>query len=105
MIFGISKKLTAENNELKSENEDLKSKAGEWKERVENLERSLEKQFGIEVRKNVTVVNSDFSKHELALMLAGINSILKSAKNSDDIKFYFNLIDKIQNLINNMEEE
>lgn len=76
-----------------------------WKQRVDDIERRVEKQYGIKVRHETVVVNSDFEKVELAIIAAGINKLLKDSKNSDDTVFYLELRDKIQGVIDKMKEK
>lgn len=73
--------------------------------RVIEVEDGIESGFGAKIRQEVTVVNAEFTKLEMVIMLAGVSVLLKNPKTVDDAEFYINLSKKIQKLIDNMKEE
>lgn len=75
-----------------------------FKERVVELENAIEGQYGVSVRREVTVVKADFTKLEMVIMFAGVDKLLKNPKSADDAEFYVKLLKKIQPIIDKMEE-
>lgn len=76
-----------------------------YKDRVDDLEKAIETGFGISVRKNVTIVNTDLLKFDYVIMLAGINKLIKdNPEKIDDIKYYIELMEKIQAILDKMPE-
>lgn len=75
------------------------------KARVKEVEDSYEKASGMKIRVETTKVFAKFDKKEMVLMMAGVQSLLKSANYHDDMEYYIGLIKKIQNYIDHMEDE
>lgn len=86
--------------------DDLSGQVKYYKDRAENVENAIEKEFGVPVRKIVNEVKVDFNKTELCIIIAGINSLMKVKTSSvEDVKIYISLIDKIQETIDKMTDD
>lgn len=97
-MFILKKKHEAEVEALKAEIDKQKS-------RVKEVEDLFEEKNKIKLRTEVTEVKCVFNKLEMAVITAGINKLVKDVKNSDDAKFYFALLDKINDVIGKMKED
>lgn len=75
-----------------------------YRERTIELEDAIEQGYGVKIRKEITVVNTEFTKLEMVVMFAGVNKLLTSPKTADDAEIYLNLIKKIQPIMDLMEE-
>jgi len=76
-----------------------------YRSRAIQVEDSIEKGYGIAVRKEVTKIIVDFNKLELVVFLAGIHKLLKNAPTVDDSEFYVNLIKRLQSTVDKMPDE
>jgi len=76
-----------------------------YKQRTIKAEDAIEKGYGIKVRIEKTIVKTYFSKLEWVVLVSGLHKLIGNAKNVDDAKIYFKLNDKIQDFLQNMDEE
>lgn len=75
------------------------------KERVLKLENAIESGFGVTVRKDITLVNTNLLKMDFVIILAGIHKLLKAnPENIEDVKYYIDLIERVQVILNKMPE-
>jgi len=82
----------------------LSIKNSELKQRVIDLEDSIEEGYGIKIRQEITTVKADFNKFEMVMLLSGIIKLIKSSQNAEDSRILIELNDKIQGFIDNMKE-
>ena len=76
------------------------------KERIIELENGINDTFSVSVRKDVTKVECLFNKVEMAFLMAGVYKLLNDEHSTiDDKEFYIKLYKKIQENIDQMEEE
>jgi uncharacterized protein YoxC len=90
---------------LFSKIEEISKERSILKERIIELEDGVKDKFGISVRQEITKVETNFSKAEMVFMMAGVYSLIKKSNNKIDIKYYLNLSDKLQSLIDKMDEK
>ena len=73
------------------------------KERVDHLEKAIHTGFGLKVRTDLTIVNTDLLKIDYVIILSGIHKLLKAnPEKMDDTKYYIDLIDRIQAILDKM---
>jgi len=78
----------------------------EWKRRCNEVEDSMEKGYGISVRTEVKpVVDTEFTKLEMVIITAGVEKLIKSTQHVSDAEVYIKLFNKINILLEVMEEE
>ena len=76
-----------------------------YRNRTIKVEDSVEKGYGIAVRKEVTKIIVDFSKLEMVVFLAGTHKLLNSGPTIEDAEFYINLVKRLQSIIDKMDED
>lgn len=82
-----------------------KKKFKAMKERVDELESGIEKNFAVSVRKDVTTIECVFDKVEMAFLMAGVFKLINDEKSGiEDKEFYIKLYKKIQEHIEKMED-
>ena len=84
--------------------EKLTDEKAYYKKRVEDLEDSIESGFGLSVRKDITIINTDLLKIDYVAMLAGIIKLIKDTVNLEDTEYYIGLTKKIQLILDKMPE-
>lgn len=90
-LFGMLEKLTKEK--------------AYYKERTENLENSIETGFGLSVRNDITIVNTDLLKLDYVIMLTGVMRLVKDGHNKiEDTEYYIGLTKRIQAILDKMPE-
>jgi len=95
--------LNAEN--LFSMIEKLGQEKSHYKDRVNQLEKSIETGFGVAMRTELTIVDTELLKFDYVAMLAGVHKLLKSSMdNIEDAEYYIDLIKKIQAILDQMPE-
>jgi hypothetical protein len=85
--------------------EQSKKIAEEWRRRTRELEDGIRDGYGIQARVEKTIINCDFTKLELSVILAGVTKLMqKPDLHIDDAEFYLNLAKKIGEVVPKMEE-
>jgi len=85
---------------------ELSEDKAKYKSRTEELEKAIETGFGISVRKNITIINTNLLKLDYVAMLAGVERLLKDSPSSsiEDAEYYITLIRKLQTILDTMPE-
>ena len=74
--------------------------------RVRELENSIQETFSVKIRNDVTKIDCIFTKVEMAFLMAGTHKLINSDDSTiDDKEWYIKLYKKIQEHIDQMEEE
>lgn len=85
--------------------EAITSKKAYYKKRVEDLESSIKTGFGLSVRNDITIVNTDLLKLDFVIMLAGVMKMIKDNPNQiEDAEYYISLTKRIQAILDKMPE-
>lgn len=85
--------------------EELSKKKSYYKDRVDQLEKSIETGFGVTVRNEITIVETELLKLDYVIMLSGVNKLLQTnMKKIEDAEYYIGLIKKIQAILDQMSE-
>ena len=72
--------------------------------RAEQLEDGIKKDFNVPVRVIKNVIDAQFTKLEMVIILAGVHKLLQSAKTVEDFEWYISIIKKAQSFIDGMDE-
>lgn len=84
-------------NDLKVANKVLQSDVDIYKDRVDVLEKGVESEFGIKVRKIVNKTVIDFTKFEIFFMIDGVKKLIAKEKNTPyDVEYYLALLKKLE---------
>ena len=85
--------------------ENLNQTVQQWKSRVVDLEDAIKKEYGLTTRVEKTEVKCEFTKIEMAVMVAGISKLMnKPNLDMGDAQFYIDLMHKITDILPKMEE-
>lgn len=69
-------------------------KCKEYKDRVIDLEDSIKNGYAVKVRKEVTVVKTQFTKEELFIILKSLSEAVRISDSVEDAKVIIDLYDK-----------
>ena len=105
MLKSTYKDMYAQMSQYLKEKADTMLENNKLKARVKEVEDTYEKASGIKIRIETTKVFAKFDKKEMVAMMAGVQSLLRAAHHQDDLEYYLGLIKKIQEYLNNMEDE
>jgi len=103
-FFIANKKQKEDLDKLYSEKLIIMSKNDSLNRRVIELENAIQKDYKVNIRQEVKTVNVEFTKLEMAIMLAAIGGLIKNSSAPQDLKTYISLNDKILGFIGDMKE-
>jgi hypothetical protein len=90
---------------LRHKNEELYSQYKKLESRIKEVEDAYTIKSGVVVRNEITQVHCKFSKIDMIIMMSGIYSLMKSSSNVHDITSYTELIGRMQNYIDEMQDD
>jgi hypothetical protein len=73
-----------------------------YKKRCIDIEDSVEQDYGVKTRNEVTEIKVDFTSDELAIMLYSIVKMMSKEMSTGDLEYYLKLRIKIEDLLNKM---
>lgn len=94
-------------NSVKLEHEQVKKlleSCDKYHKRVIELEDTIEKEYGIKVRNEITEIKIMFDKLELSVLYAALCKLMTQPANTEDTQYYLNLRLKIEETLNQMKE-
>ena len=103
--FTVIEQKTRAINELYAQIESISTERAVYRKRVIDLEDGIKSEFGVQVRQEVTMVKTHFTKLEWVVMLSGVDKLLRSNKSPDDVRIYLKILDKIYEFIDHLKEE